>query len=101
MAAAAKAEAFYLEQAKLGDDIAAKAFADAGVELAQMTEADFNAWRELAKTSSYPAFVAETPDGQRLLDMALVGRVIMRAAGHAAAPSCPRRGQTACHTCKS
>jgi len=71
MAASAKAEAFYLEQAKLGDDIAAKAFADAGVELAQMSEADFNAWRELAKTTAYPAFVAETPDGQRLLDMAL------------------------------
>lgn len=71
MAASAKAEAFYLEQAKLGDDIAAKTFADAGVELAQMSEADFNAWRELAKTTAYPAFVAETPDGQRLLDMAL------------------------------
>lgn len=69
--ASAKAEAFYLEQAKQGDDIAARAFADAGVELAQMTEADFNAWREIAATSSYPAFVAETPDGQRLLDMAL------------------------------
>lgn len=71
MAASAKAEAFYLEQAKLGDEVAAKAFSDAGVELAQMTEADFNAWRDLAKTTSYPAFVAETPDGQRLLDLAL------------------------------
>jgi len=36
-----------------------------------MTEADFNAWRDVAATSSYPAFVAETPDGQKLLDMAL------------------------------
>lgn len=70
-AAAAKAEAFYLEQAKLGDAAAAKAFADAGVELAQMTAEDFQAWQDLAKTSSYPAFVEETPDGQRLLDMAL------------------------------
>ncbi|WP_094021163.1 TRAP transporter substrate-binding protein DctP [Maliponia aquimaris] len=70
-AAAAKAEAFYLEQAKLGDDAAAKAFADAGVELAHMTAEDFQAWQDLAKTSSYPAFVEETPDGQRLLDMAL------------------------------
>ena len=71
MAASAKAEAFYLEQAKLGDEVASKAFSDAGVEIAQMTEADFNAWRDLAKTTSYPAFVAETPDGQRLLDLAL------------------------------
>jgi TRAP-type C4-dicarboxylate transport system substrate-binding protein len=71
IAAGAKAEAFYLEQAKLGDEIAAKAFSDAGVELAAMTAEDFQAWQDLAKTSSYPAFVAETPDGQRLLDMAL------------------------------
>ncbi len=70
-AASAKAEAFYLEEAKNGDAVAAKAFSDAGVELAEMTEEDFNAWRELAKTTSYPAFVAETPDGQALLDLAL------------------------------
>ncbi len=69
--AAADAEAFYLEEAKKGDADAAKAFSDAGVELAEMTEADFTAWQELAKTTAYPAFVAETPDGQRLLDLAL------------------------------
>jgi TRAP-type transport system periplasmic protein len=36
-----------------------------------MTEADFNAWRDLAATTSYPAFVEETPNGQALLDLAL------------------------------
>ncbi|MCG6903199.1 MAG: TRAP transporter substrate-binding protein DctP [Rhodobacter sp.] len=71
MAASEKAQVFYLEQAKLGDSIAAKAFSDAGVELAEMTEADFNAWRAVAAESSYPAFVEETPNGQALLDMAL------------------------------
>jgi TRAP-type C4-dicarboxylate transport system substrate-binding protein len=71
LAAGAKAEAFYLEQAKLGDSEAARIFAENGVELAEMTEADFNAWRALAATTAYPAFVAETPDGQRLLDLAL------------------------------
>ena len=70
-AAAEKAQAFYLEQAKDGDAVASKAFSDAGVELAEMTEADFDAWRAVAAESSYPAFVEETPDGQRLLDMAL------------------------------
>lgn len=69
--ASAKAQAFYLEQAKSGDAVAAKTFADAGVEIANMSEEDFNAWRAVAATSSYPAFVAETPDGQKLLDMAL------------------------------
>jgi TRAP-type transport system periplasmic protein len=71
MAAGKNAEAFYLEQAKQGDEIASKAFSDAGVELAEMTEEDFNAWRELAMTTAYPAFVEELPDGQKLLDAAL------------------------------
>jgi len=70
-AASAKAEAFYLEQAKAGDDEARKIFADAGVEIAEMSEADFEAWRALAAKTSYPAFVEETPNGQELLDLAL------------------------------
>lgn len=70
-AASEKAEAFYLEEAKAGDAAARKAFEDAGVEIAEMTQEDFDAWRELAKTTSYPAFVADTPDGQELLDLAL------------------------------
>ncbi|MCV2869604.1 TRAP transporter substrate-binding protein DctP [Defluviimonas sp. WL0002] len=71
MSAAEKAEAFYLEQAKLGDDVARQAFANAGVEIAEMSPEDFEAWRKLASETAYPAFVAETPDGQMLLDLAL------------------------------
>ena len=70
-AAAAKAEAFYLEQAKLADAAATKVFRDAGVEIAEMSPADFDAWLEVAKRSSFPSFIEGTPDGQRLLDMAL------------------------------
>jgi TRAP-type C4-dicarboxylate transport system substrate-binding protein len=70
-AASEKAEAWYLEQAKQGDEITTRAFEDAGVEIATMTPEDFDAWRELAKTTSYPSFVATAPDGQELLDMAL------------------------------
>jgi hypothetical protein len=36
-----------------------------------MSQDDFDAWREVAKGSSYKAFVEETKDGQQLLDMAL------------------------------
>ena len=36
-----------------------------------MTPEDFEAWRALAKETSYATFVAEVPDGQALLDMAL------------------------------
>lgn len=71
MAAGGKAQAFYLEQAKAADAAAAKAFADAGVQIAEMTQADFDAWRAVAAESSYPLFVEETPNGQALLDMAL------------------------------
>ena len=42
-----------------------------GVEIAQMTDADFKAWQDLAKETSYAAFVEDNPDGQKLLDMAL------------------------------
>ena len=70
-AAAAKAEAFYLEEAKLADAAATKAFADAGVQIAEMTQADFDAWLAVAKDSSFKSFVESAPDGQKLLDMAL------------------------------
>ncbi len=70
-AGAEKAQAFYLEEAKLEDAASAEVFKEAGVEIASMSEADFNAWRELAKETSYKAFVESTPDGQALLDLAL------------------------------
>lgn len=71
LAASEKAQAFYLQRAKEVDAEAAKAFEDAGVEVTYLSPEDFDAWREVAAASSYPAFVEETPDGQRLLDLAL------------------------------
>ncbi len=68
---AAKAEAFYLEEAKKEDADSVQIFRDAGVEIATMTQEDFNAWREIAKETSYKDFVENVPDGQELLDMAL------------------------------
>ena len=71
-AASEKAEAFYLEEAKAADAAAAEAFREAGVEVTEMSQEDFDAWREIAAGSSYENFVAEDPEeGQRLLDMAL------------------------------
>jgi len=71
LAAAEKAEAFYLEEAKKEDAASAEVFKENGVEIAAMTAADFEAWRALARETSYKAFVEETPNGQQLLDMAL------------------------------
>ncbi|MEO0426906.1 MAG: TRAP transporter substrate-binding protein DctP [Pseudomonadota bacterium] len=68
---AAKAEAYYLKEAKTQDANAAKVFADNGVEIADMSEADFQAWQTIAKETSYKAFLEGNEEGQRLLDLAL------------------------------
>ncbi|MEP3333767.1 TRAP transporter substrate-binding protein DctP [Sedimentitalea sp.] len=71
LAAAAKAEAFYLEEAKKQDAASVEVFRDAGVEIAEMTPEDFEAWRAIAMDTSYKSFVESVPDGQDLLDKAL------------------------------
>ncbi|SHL78070.1 TRAP-type C4-dicarboxylate transport system, substrate-binding protein [Roseovarius marisflavi] len=71
LAGAEKAEAFYLEEAKKEDANSVEVFKNAGVEIAQMSEEDFAAWRAIATETSYKAFVESVPDGQALLDMAL------------------------------
>jgi TRAP-type C4-dicarboxylate transport system substrate-binding protein len=69
--AATKAEAYYLEQAKLQDAESVDVFREAGVEIAEMTAEDFQAWQGLAQETSYAAFVADVEGGQELLDLAL------------------------------
>ena len=71
LAGAKKAQAFYLDEAKKADAASAAKFEESGVQIVQMSQADFDAWREVAKASSYKAFVDETDGGQELLDMAL------------------------------
>lgn len=68
---AAEAEAYYLEEAKAQDFRAREIFAENGVEIAEMTEAEFKAWQEVAQATSYKAFLEGSPEGQRLLDLAL------------------------------
>jgi TRAP-type C4-dicarboxylate transport system substrate-binding protein len=70
-AAAEKAEAWYLSEAKAEDAASVEVFRTAGVQIAEMTAEDFDAWVALAKDSAYKEFVAEVPNGQALLDMAL------------------------------
>ncbi|MDU9003925.1 TRAP transporter substrate-binding protein DctP [Sedimentitalea todarodis] len=71
LAGAAKAETFYLEEAKKQDAASVEVFRDAGVEIAEMTPEDFEAWRAIAMETSYKSFVESVPDGQDLLDKAL------------------------------
>ena len=68
---AAKAEAFYLEEAKKQDANSVRVFQDAGVQIKNMTVDEFQAWQDLAKETSYKAFVEDYPEGQRFLDLAL------------------------------
>ena len=71
-AAAAKAEAYYLEEAKKEDAASVEVFQKAGVEIANMTPEEFKMWQDLAKESSYKKFIENAGEsGQRLLDMAL------------------------------
>lgn len=70
-AGAAKAQTFYLEEAKKEDAESRKVFAENGVEIAEMSAEEFAAWQAMAAETSYKSFVDETPDGQKLLDMAL------------------------------
>lgn len=69
--AAAKAQVFYLEEAKKQDAKSVEVFKEAGVEIAEMTPADFEAWRAIAQETSYKKFVSDVPGGQELLDLAL------------------------------
>ncbi len=71
MAASAKAEAFYLAEAKKEDAASVDVFREAGVEIANMTSEEFDAWRAVAQKSSYAEFINDLPDGQELLDLAL------------------------------
>ena len=68
---AAKAEEFYLAEAKKEDANAVEVYRNAGVEIKEMTPAEFNEWREIAKQTSYKKFVEDYPEGQRFLDLAL------------------------------
>ena len=71
LAGAAKAEAYYLAEAKKQDAASVEVFRAAGVEIANMSTDDFAAWREIAQATSYKKFISDVPDGKALLDMAL------------------------------
>jgi len=70
LAASARAEEWYLEQAKLDDARSVEVYENNDVQIAEMTAEDFEAWRALAMESAYADFLSEVPNGQELLDLA-------------------------------
>jgi TRAP-type C4-dicarboxylate transport system substrate-binding protein len=66
-----KAEAYFLKEAKEGDDKMIEAFKKAGVEVIEMSKEDYDAWLKVAEASSYKQFSEEVKGGEKLIEMAL------------------------------
>jgi TRAP-type transport system periplasmic protein len=65
------AQSYYQGKAKQVDEAAIKIFKDRGVEVISLTPAQYDAWIEVAKQSSYKLFAKDVSDGQKLIDEAL------------------------------
>ena len=66
-----KAQDYFAKEAKGLDDEMIKIFKDNKVEVVTMTPAEYDAWINVAKQSSYVDFAKEVPDGKQLIDDAL------------------------------
>ena len=53
------------------DDEMVKVFKDHKVDVVTLTPAEYDAWVNVAKQSSYAEFAKEVPDGKQLIDEAL------------------------------
>ena len=71
VAAGKKAQAYYEGKAAEVNKDAVKAFEDHKVKVVTLTDADYKAWLEVAKKSSYARFAKDVPNGQKLIDEAL------------------------------
>jgi TRAP-type C4-dicarboxylate transport system substrate-binding protein len=71
VAAGKKAQAYYESKADAVNAEAIKAFEDHKVKVVTLTDADYAAWLEVAKKTSYAKFAKEVPNGQKLIDEAL------------------------------
>ena len=71
LAAGKKAEDYISKESANLDSEMEKIFKEKGVQIHQMTEADFNAWIELAKKTSYKKFAEKVKGGDQLIAKAL------------------------------
>jgi len=65
------AQTFYEGKADEVNNDAIKAFEDHKVKVVSLSDADYQAWLEVAKKSSYAKFAKDVPNGQKLIDEAL------------------------------
>jgi TRAP-type C4-dicarboxylate transport system substrate-binding protein len=66
-----KAQDYFAKESPGLDQQMTKAFKDHNVEVVTMTPAEYDAWLNVAKQSSYAEFAKEVPDGKQLIDEAL------------------------------
>ncbi len=71
LAAAEKAEAYFSEEIKKGDQIMVDTFKKANVEVVEMSKQDYDAWLAIAKESSYKNFAEKVEGGEELIQKAL------------------------------
>jgi len=71
IAAGKKAQAYYEGKADAVNQEAIKAFEDHKVKVVTLSDADYQAWLDVAKKSSYAKFAKDVPNGQKLIDEAL------------------------------
>jgi TRAP-type C4-dicarboxylate transport system substrate-binding protein len=71
VAAGKKAQAYYEGKADAVNKDAVKAFEDHNVRVVTLSDANYQAWLEVAKKSSYASFAKDVPSGQKLIDEAL------------------------------
>ena len=65
------AQTFYEGKADEVNKDAIKAFEDHKVKVVTLDDADYQAWLDVAKKSSYAKFSKDVPNGQKLIDEAL------------------------------
>ncbi len=66
-----KAQAYYEQKAPEVNAQTEKAFREHNDKVVTLSDADYDAWLEVAKKSSYARFAKEVPNGQKLIDEAL------------------------------
>jgi len=71
IAAGKKAQDYFESKAEAINKEAIKAFEDHKVKVVTLSDADYLAWLEVAKKSSYTQFAKDVPNGQKLIDEAL------------------------------
>jgi len=71
VAAGKKAEDYFDAEVRKGDQIMIDAYKKAGVEVVEMSRADYDAWIAIAKQSAYKNFAAKVKGGDKLIEKAL------------------------------